>query len=152
MDVALQRVLYAHSLVAAPRLALGKLAPIGRLLGDPRLRVADAFLSLRRILPDQYPLDRFSVDEILTLENRVGRLLDYAVIVPRAEALYDFAACELGEPRLLDLIRDGAPIYAWPYEDRYVWTAAKTPLTARALERVTRVADLPRSYDASDTR
>jgi hypothetical protein len=150
MDVALQRVLYAHSLVAAPRLALGRLAPIGSLLGDPRLRAADMFLSLRRILPDRYPLDGFSVDEILTLENHVGRLLDYAVIVPRADALYAFAATELGEPRLLGLIRRGAPVYAWPYEDRYVWTAAKTQLTARALERMTRVGDLPHAYDASE--
>ena len=151
MDVALQRVLYAHSLVAAPGLALGRLAPIGRFLGDPRLRVADVFLSLRRILPDRYPLDGFSVEEILQRENRVGRLLDYAVIVPRAEALYEFAASDLSEPRLLELIRDGAPIYAWPYEDRQVWTMAKSPLTVRAVERMTRVADLPPAWDASDS-
>jgi hypothetical protein len=150
MDVALQRVLYAHSLVAAPRLALGRLAPIGGFLGDPRLRVADVFLSLRRILPDRYPLDGLSVDEILALENRVGRLLDSAVIVPRADALYTFAAMELDEPRLLGLIRRGAPVYAWPYEDRYVWTAAKTQLTGRALERMTRIGDVPHAYATSD--
>ncbi|MGZ8803876.1 MAG: hypothetical protein ACXWZG_01060 [Microbacterium sp.] len=141
MDVALQRVLYAHSLVAAPQLALGKLAPLGRFLGDPRLRMADVFLSLRRILPDRYPLTGFTVDEILELENRVGRLLDYSVIVPRLAALYAFAARELREPRLLGLIRGGAPVYAWPYEERDVWTMVKTPLTARAVERMTRAAD-----------
>src|SRR4029453_16703217 len=37
MNVALVRVLYAHALVAAPRLALGRLAPLGRLVGDPRV-------------------------------------------------------------------------------------------------------------------
>jgi hypothetical protein len=37
MNVALARVLYAHALAAAPRLALGRFAPLGRLLGDPRL-------------------------------------------------------------------------------------------------------------------
>jgi hypothetical protein len=37
MNVALARVLYAHALNAAPRLALGGLAPFGRVLGDPRL-------------------------------------------------------------------------------------------------------------------
>jgi len=36
MNVALLRVVYAHALAAAPRLALGLLAPLGRLLGDPR--------------------------------------------------------------------------------------------------------------------
>ena len=51
MNVALGRVLYAHALVAAPRLALGRFAPLGRLLGDPRLGMAGAFLSLGRVLP-----------------------------------------------------------------------------------------------------
>ena len=58
MNVALARVLYAHALVAAPRLALGRLAPLGRLLGDPRLGMAGVFLLLRRVLPNRYPLDR----------------------------------------------------------------------------------------------
>ena len=53
MNVALVRVLYAHALNAAPRLALGRLAPVGRVLGDPRLGMAGAFLSLRRVLPDR---------------------------------------------------------------------------------------------------
>jgi hypothetical protein len=56
MNVALVRVLYAHALAGAPRLALGRLAPLGRLLGDPRLGMAGVFLSLRRVLPDRYPL------------------------------------------------------------------------------------------------
>jgi hypothetical protein len=43
MDVALVRVLYAHVLVGAPRLALGRFAPLGRLLGDPRVGMADVF-------------------------------------------------------------------------------------------------------------
>ena len=57
MNVALARVLYAHALVGAPRLALGPLAPPGRVLGDPRLGLAGVFLSLHRVLPDRYPLD-----------------------------------------------------------------------------------------------
>ena len=60
MNVALARVLYAHALAGAPRLALGRFAPLGRLLGDPRLGMAGAFLSLRRVLPDRYPLDSTS--------------------------------------------------------------------------------------------
>ena len=56
MNVALARVLYAHALAGAPRLALGLFAPFGRLLGDPRLGMAGVFLSLRRVLPDRYPL------------------------------------------------------------------------------------------------
>src|SRR5205085_4252477 len=49
LNVVLLRVLYAHALVAAPRLALGRLAPLGRMLGDPRLGMAGAFPSLSRV-------------------------------------------------------------------------------------------------------
>jgi hypothetical protein len=55
MNVALARVLYAYALAAAPRLALGRFAPLGRLLGDPRVGMPDVFLSLRRVLPDPLP-------------------------------------------------------------------------------------------------
>jgi hypothetical protein len=37
INLVLVRVLYAHALVAAPRLALGWCAPIAPMLGDPRL-------------------------------------------------------------------------------------------------------------------
>src|SRR5918995_3308081 len=55
MNVALLRVLYAHALVGAPRLALGRLAPLGRLLGDPRLGMAGGVLSLPPVLPKPHP-------------------------------------------------------------------------------------------------
>ena len=115
MNVALVRVLYAHALAGAPHLALGRFAPLGRVLGDPRLGMAGAFLSLRRVLPDRYPL-AFHVDRYIADEQRLGRLLDYAVIVPRLQSLYEWSAGELGEPRLLELVRDGYPVYAWPFE------------------------------------
>src|SRR5262245_46369971 len=137
MNVALVRVLYAHALVAVPRLALGRCAPIGRVLGDPRLGMVGAFLSLHRVVPDRYPLTR-DVEWYVGDEQRLGRLLDYAVIVPRLQLLYGWAARELGEPRLLDLIRDGSPVYAWPYEERQVWRAPRRPLVAVVAERVTR--------------
>src|SRR3954471_4123243 len=114
MNVALGRVLYAHALVGAPRLAVGRFAPLGRLLGDPRLGMSGAFLSLGRVLPDRYPLDQ-DVDEYITEEHRLGRLLDYAVIAPRLQRVYEWSAGELREPGLLELVRDGNPIYAWPY-------------------------------------
>jgi hypothetical protein len=137
MNVALGRVLYAHALVGAPRLALGRFAPLGRLLGDPRLGMAGAFLSLRRVLPNRYPL-ALDVERYIADEQRLGRMLDYAVIVPRLQRLYQWSAEELGEPRLLDLIRDGNPTYAWPFEQRHVWRAAHMPVAGRALERATR--------------
>jgi hypothetical protein len=137
MNVALARVLYAHSLAGAPRLALGRLAPLSRVLGDPRLGMVGAFLSLGRVLPDRYPL-ALDVERYIADEQRLGRMLDYAVIVPRLQRLYDWSAQELGEPRLLALVRDGNPIYAWDYELRHVWRAPHMPFAARMLERATR--------------
>jgi len=137
MNVALGRVLYAHALVATPRLALGRFAPLARLLGDPRLGMAGAFLSLRRVLPNRYPL-AFDVERYIADEQRLGRLLDYAVIVPRLQRLYEWSAEELGEPRLLELVRDGNPIYAWPFEERHVWRSPHMPLAGRLLQRATK--------------
>ncbi len=137
MNVALARVLYAHTLAAAPRLALGRFAPLGHVLGDPRLGMAGVFLSLRRVLPNRYPLT-LDVERYIADEQRLGRMLDYAVIVPRLQRLYEWSAEELGEPRLLELVRDGNPVYAWPFEQRHVWRTPHMPFAARVLERVTR--------------
>ena len=52
--------------------------------------------------------------------------------------MYEWSADELGEPRLLELVRDGNPIYAWPFEERHVWRAPSMPFGARVLGRVTR--------------
>jgi hypothetical protein len=137
MNVALGRVLFTHAVVAAPRLALGRFGPVGHVLGDPRLGAAGAFLSLRRVLPNRYPLT-LDVESYIADEQRLGRLLDYAVIVPRLQSLYEWSAEELGEPRLLELVRNGSPIYAWPYAERHVWRSPHMPLAGRLLERVTR--------------
>ena len=137
INVALARVLYAHALVAAPRLALGRLSLVGRVLGDPRLGMAGAFLSLRRVIPDDYPLVR-EVEWYIADEQRLGRWLDYGVIAPRLQGLYAWSAEELDEPRLLELVRDGNPIYAWPFEERHVWRSQHVPVAAAVLERVTR--------------
>jgi hypothetical protein len=137
MNVALVRVLYAHALAGAPRLALGRFAPLGRVLGDPRLGMAGAFLSLRRVLPNRYPLE-LDVERYIDDEQRLGRMLDYAVIVPRLGRLYEWSAEELSEPRLLELVRDGNPVYAWPFEQRHVWRNAEMPALARALAGLTR--------------
>ena len=67
-------------------------------------------------------MERYIADE-----QRLGRMLDYAVIVPRLQRLYEWSAEGLGEPRLLELVRDGSPIYAWPFEQRHVWRTARMP-------------------------
>jgi hypothetical protein len=75
LNVVLLRVLYAHALVAAPRLAIGWLAPLASVLGDPRLGMTGIFLSLSRVLPERYPL----ADEVaayVAAERNLGQMLD----------------------------------------------------------------------------
>jgi hypothetical protein len=120
MNVVLCRVLYAHALVAAPRLSLAWLGRLAPMLGDPRLGMTGIFLQLSRVLPDEYPL-RDDVRSYLSDELGFGRLLDFGLIVPRLQQLYEWSAHELGAPGLLDCSRDGALTYAWPVEDRDVW-------------------------------
>jgi hypothetical protein len=137
INVVLLRVLYAHSLVAAPRLALGRFAPLARPLGDPRLGMAGAFLSLERVLPVRYPVTddvRFYVNA----ESNLGRLLDYGVILPRLQPLYEWSADELCQPALAGLVRDGAPSYVAPAEAAPYWRPAPAPALVRALSRATR--------------
>jgi hypothetical protein len=136
LNVALLRVLYAHALVAAPRLALGRCAALGPVLGDPRLGMAGAYLSLGRVLPERYPL-LGDLEAYLANEHGLGRLLDYGVIAPRIQALYEWSARELGLPGLGGLARDGSPIYAWSYADRHVWQPARASLPLRVLRLAT---------------
>jgi hypothetical protein len=138
MDVALGRVLFVQALVSDPRLALGRwLWPLGRRLGDPRWLGANLYLSMRNVLPDRYPLTGVTIDEILAAENAVGRLIDYGVLLPRAQALYEFVAEDLKEPALLDFILHGNLVYAWPYEDRAAWVSRRYVAATRFVARVT---------------
>jgi hypothetical protein len=126
LNVVLLRVLYAHALVAAPRLALGRLRALSRLLGDPRLGMAGIFLSLRRTVPDTYPLPD-PLEDYLRIEHGVGRMLDYAVIVPRLQRLYEWSADVLGAPGLRQLIDTGAPVYVWPAAERALFERPLRP-------------------------
>jgi hypothetical protein len=125
MNVVLCRVLYTHALVAAPRMSLGWLRPLAPLLGDPRLGMTGIFLQLSRVLPDEYPLPG-SVQSYLRDELRFGRLVDFGMILPRLQQLYEWSAHELAAPGLLDCVHDGALTYAWSFEDRGVWQPSQS--------------------------
>lgn len=120
INLALVRVLYAHALVTAPRLALAWLAPIARWLGDPRLDMTGMFLSVSRVLPHVYPL-KGDLDDYIADESAVGRLLDLGVIAPRLTELYCWSADELEIPEVTDLVCDATPCYAWDPGDRKPW-------------------------------
>ena len=121
MNVVLVRVLFAHALVLDADLALGRLAFLGRMFGHPRARGPQTLLAMKNVLPDAYPITDIEIEDLVAVENRLGRMLDYGVISARIEELYAASARALGEPRLLDLVRDGAPAYEWPAELRDVW-------------------------------
>jgi hypothetical protein len=133
INLVLVRVLYAHALVAAPRLALGWLAPIARWLGDPRLDMTGMFLSVSRVLPHRYPLDG-ELDDYIAREHAFGRLLDVGVIVPRLTELYRWSADELQIPGVADLVGDATPVYAWDAYDREPWSPPPKRLV-RAVRR-----------------
>jgi hypothetical protein len=135
LNVVLVRVLYAHAMVAAPRLALGRLGPAAPLLGDPRVGMTGIFLSLSRILPDRYPLGD-DVERYVGLENGFGHVLDYGVIQPRVELLYEWSADELQLPGLRRLVDDGVPAYAWPPTDSAAWSTPPRSVVARLARRV----------------
>jgi hypothetical protein len=133
INVVLVRVLFAHALVAAPRLALGWLAPLGRPAGDPRVGMTGIFLSLSRVLPDRYPLGD-DVDTYIALEHGFGHMLDIGVILPRLRRLYDWSAQELALPGLRGLLIGETPSYAWDLVDADVWRFEPS-LLARAARR-----------------
>ncbi|TYB43000.1 hypothetical protein [Actinomadura chibensis] len=138
MNVALVRVLYAHALVARPRLALGVFAPLGAPLGDPRGGSVGLFLDLRRAFPERYPLRGLRVEDLVAAEGPLPRALDYGVIVPRLAALFEFAAGSLAVPGMDALTSGGVPCYARP-PSRADWHGRaalrlSTRLTAYALK------------------
>ncbi|WP_298516184.1 hypothetical protein [uncultured Nocardioides sp.] len=120
LNLVLLRVLFAHALVSEPRLALGRLAPLGRVVGDPRLGMTGIFLSLSRVLPDRYPLGD-DVEAYVVAEHGFGHALDVGVILPRAPQLYAWSAEVLDLAGLRDLLDPAGttPTYAWdPVDDR----------------------------------
>jgi hypothetical protein len=120
INLVLLRVLYAHALVAAPRLALGWLAPVAPLLGDPRLGMTGIFLSLSRVVPDRYPLTG-ELQWYLNNEQGIGRVLDRGLALPRLRALYSWSATELSIPELATLVDGWVPAYAWDATDAAPW-------------------------------
>jgi hypothetical protein len=141
INLVLVRVLYTHAMIAAPRLALGWLAPAGRLLGDPRLGMTSIFLSLSRVLPDSYPLGD-DIAPYAQLEHGLGHLLDVGIITPRVEPLYAWSANELNAPGLRQLLSGQTPCYAWPAADQQPWNPAPSRL-ARLSRRLLPVTSSP---------
>jgi hypothetical protein len=96
---------------------------------------------MKDVLPDRYPIHGTEVEELINSENRLGRAVDYGVIGVRVDALYATSAQALGEPRLLALVVDGAPAYAWPANQRHVWKPQAQGRFTSLMEFLTRPVD-----------
>ena len=88
INVVLCRLLYAHALVAAPRISLGWLRSIAPLLGDPRLGWPGSSCSSLAFSPTIIR-SATHAETYLGQELGFGRLLDFGVITPRLQQLYD---------------------------------------------------------------
>jgi hypothetical protein len=73
-----------------------------------------------------------NVSDYLSDELGFGRLLDFGLIVPRLQQLYEWSSHGLGARGLLDCTRDGALTYGWPFADRELWRPGKTFLPQMA--------------------
>jgi hypothetical protein len=144
INLVLVRLLYAHALVAAPRLALSWLAPVARWLGDPRRAMTGIFLSVSRVLPDVYPLAG-DLDDYIAGEHTVGRLLDLGVIVPRLGDLYRWSATELQLPELAGLVHCGVPAYAWDPEEGEPWEPRPSRVVRAVRQALPPIPQLPSS-------
>ena len=134
LNLILVRVLFAHALVVAPRLALSWLWPVGPFLGDPRLSITGIFVSLSRVMPARYPLTR-ELQWYIDNEHGFGRILDLGMIQPRLGVLYSWSAAELSIPELCWLVQGGVPTYAWDVTDVAPWNPT-TGRLARAARSV----------------
>ncbi|MFJ1454733.1 hypothetical protein [Nocardia sp. N2S4-5] len=114
MNVTLVRVLFTQALAERPALALGRLGRAARHIADPRRGAVRMFLDLRNVFPERYPLHDTTIRDILALEGRAARTIDYGLILPKLPQLYRFAADTLDEPRLPALAHDGIFRYGDP--------------------------------------
>jgi len=104
-----------------------------------------AAVALPAALPQTTAL---AIAEVLAGENALGRLIDYGVLLPHAQTVYELAAADLQEPTLLSFISDGNLIYAWPYEDRQAWA----PERSGALRALIALGDLRLTITRRDVR
>jgi hypothetical protein len=138
INVALLRALYAHCLVAHPRLALGRFSRVSTALGDPRRRTVGVFLNVGRVFPRYYPITDIDLRELLRRERWLARVLDYGVISARLRELYEFSAEALEAPGLTALLADGVPSYSWPSQLVEPWSGGRRRPSARLAARITR--------------
>jgi hypothetical protein len=115
VNIVLYRVLFAQVMVegrAFPERALSELASIA---ANPRLPAVEVLTGAPDFYPKNYPLTPKDVKHVLHrgpgLEELAVDVLDEVLILPHAERIYTYCAQVLAQPRLLELLADGKPVY-----------------------------------------
>lgn len=115
LNVVLYRLLYAQAMVEEERFAFGEL---GRIFAAPQGPAVDLLTQFSGFYPATYPLSERDVRHLLgqchCRESLGVELLDNVLILPELNRLYALAANWNRQPRLVELIRDGEPVYPAP--------------------------------------
>lgn len=110
MNVVLSRLLYAQGMVEGAEMGL-----LGRLFADPMLPSVDALVHLPDFYPDHYPLTDADLQDIMdrghSLQDFIARILDYVLIHPHLNRLYQLASKWVGLPDLTEWVENGRPVY-----------------------------------------
>ncbi|PHL00362.1 hypothetical protein CGL56_04830 [Neolewinella marina] len=112
LNVVLYRLLFAQAMVEEERFAFGEL---GRIFAAPQGPAVDLLTQLSAFYPTTYPLSEADLRHLLGrchCGHSVGaEVLDNLLILPELDRLYRLAARWNRQPRLVELIRDGEPVY-----------------------------------------
>jgi hypothetical protein len=110
MNEVLYRVLFAGAMCAGKE--FGKL---GKLLSNPRLPAVDILAHLPDFYPSHYPLSHKDIKHILhkgySIEEEAVRIMDYWLIMPQLQSLYEWTADYLEVPEIKDYIYMHKPVY-----------------------------------------
>ncbi len=135
MDVALVRVLYVHALAAAPRLAAGRLAPLGRLAGRGSAPRASSCLSVG--------CSRTAIRSLATSRATSPTSSVSAGCSTTPSSFPGCSACTSGPLRssakhaCWSSSATAHRSTRWPFEERHVWRSLQVPPAARALQWLT---------------
>ncbi|THH40694.1 hypothetical protein [Neolewinella litorea] len=112
LNVVLYRLLFAQAMVEEAPFAFGDL---GRIFASPGGAAVDLLTQFEAFYPRTYPLSDRDIRHVLGHchcgESLGVQLFDNVLIMPELDRLYRLAADWNRQPRLVELIRNGQPVY-----------------------------------------
>jgi len=111
MNEVLYRLLFAQSMEEDSSI----FQKIGGIMANPMFRSVSIIVSIPAFYPDDYPLSKQDILNILHkghgLEAKLEDLLDEKLIFPHLDTLYQEAAGWLNIPELTKFVKNGKPLY-----------------------------------------